>query len=290
MEPGIRPTNIDNARGRADLEATPERENPILRKIIVISGPSYSGKDILAEKLHERYNWPVEDGKGRFQRRTGIETGHMQRDIELHKKFDRFQARFFRKAKSQNAVVWQTRLGGIILAEERDRRARAILEFQKARQRGKTVREPGMIPAVSVLLWARKEVRVDRAYAVAMKEWERVTSGMTEGSELLIKPTKAEIEQRIDQRAKGDVGDWIPLHPDFVQEGKDPFDRRLTRQNGGLVYDYIIDTSDRNPDEVADELLRIAEDDGAIEYPVQEETIFDSEKIMGEPLPPRIAF
>src|SRR3989344_6624542 len=104
---------------RNDKLRSPERPRRKLVKTIVISGPSYSGKDTLAAVLGEKYGVKVEDGKEQFERRIGVETGHMKRNPQLHRRFDLFQASVFQKLTHEMAGIWQTRLGGIILAEER---------------------------------------------------------------------------------------------------------------------------------------------------------------------------
>jgi len=277
---------------RIDAEITPETENFILRKILVISGPSYTGKDIVAEILHDKHGWPIEDGREMFERRTGVETGHMRRDPSLHRRFDGLQAKFFRRATPDHACIWQTRLGGIILAEERDRRAKDIQKVQWANQRGADIPKLGVIPAVSVLLWARKDVRVERAYQVALRKWELDITDQPEGSELPIKPTKTDIESRLDARAKGDVLDWMPLHPKYLKHKRDPFDRKLSRENGGPVYDIFIDTSDLTPEQVAEAIVRESMSLGAIENPNKESSIPSFEansnsQSLGEPFSAR---
>lgn len=281
---------MPSAEREIDQTVNPERLGLKLVKVLVISGPSYSGKDMLADELSRRHGWPVEDGKGRFERRTGIETGHMRRSLDIHRRFDGFQAKFFRTATPSDAVIWQTRLGGIILAEERDRRARKIRENLWAKQRGEDRPELGMIPAVSVLLWARKDVRTERAYKDALLRWEQETAYLPEGAEKPAKPTKAEFEIRIDKRAEGDIENWAPLHPKYVRRGEDPFSRKLKRQHGGPVYDVFIDTSDMTLEEVTDAVELEIVKFGAIEFPNQEELIFDSESTgqhLGEPISPR---
>jgi cytidylate kinase len=273
---------------KIDSEITPERESLNLVKILVISGRSHTGKDITAEILHDNYGWPVEDGKSIFERRTGVETGHILRDPLIHKRFDRFQAKFFRTATPADATIWQTRLGGIILAEERDRRAKEIQKVQWAKQLGAEVHVPGLIPAVSVLIWARKEVRIDRAYGYAIKNWEEQMANPIEGSELPEKPTKSEIESKLDQRSRGDILDWMSLHPKYLRNGRDPFDRKLSRENGGPVYDIFIDTSDKTPEEVVAYLVNEAKKLGAVEEKNSEEVIYNGSEInnpiLGEPL------
>lgn len=229
----------------SDVLVSSESLKKRLVKTIVISGPSYSGKDTLAAVLGEKYGVKVEDGKEQFERRTGVETGHMKRKPEVHRRFDLFQSKIFRKLTGDMAGIWQTRLGGVILAEERDNRLRQrrkrIVENQWAMQRGEApLPSLADIPAVSVLVIANDETRLQRAYIAALRD--STESGNAPH-------TVVEIKRRMDERAQGDVTDWAPLHPKYVKSGQDPFDRNLKRQNGAPIYDIVINTSEMSVEE-----------------------------------------
>lgn len=251
---------------RTEPANSPERLRRKLVKTIVISGPSYSGKDTLAAALSERYGARIEDGKEQFERRTGVETGHMKKNPQLHRRFDLFQASVFQKLTSEMARIWQTRLGGVILAEERDRRLRErrrrLVEIAWDMQQGKTPKSPlNDIPAVSVLVIADIETRITRASQAAIED------AKTTGKPV---PTRDEIAARMNNRASGDIQDWAPLHPRYIKPGRDPFDRKLKRKNGAPVYDVVIDTSNMTVEEEVLFLEQELEKFGAFESVIRE--------------------
>ncbi len=277
-------------QAHSEQSTNPERLKLRLVKLLVISGPSHAGKDAATDELKRRHDWPVEDGKGRFGRKTGLETGHMQRSPETHRRFDGFQAKTFRTATPDDAMIWQTRLGGIILAKERDRRAKKIKENLWAIQRGENRPDIEPIPAVSVLLWARKEVRIERAFNAAILAWEEEVAKLPEWGEIPARPTKTDIKTRLEEREEGDIRDWAPLHKDYIELGKDPFSRTLQRKNGVPVYDVFIDTSDMSIVEVADAIEREVGKFGAYQssFEIQGTTQSQSYSISsGEPMSPR---
>lgn len=227
---------------------SPEKPRIKLVKWVIVSGDSYTGKDTLANELKARHGFIVDNGRDQFERRTGVETGHMIREQIKHIRFDGYQAKRFRKSTPGDARIWQTRVGGVILAEERDRRLRErrkrIVDINWAMQKGEIPLPPiEDIPAVSVLIVADRDKRIDRAHQAA------VIDAKSESKPI---PTREKIEVLMDERSKGDVGDWAPLHSRYIRVGDDPFRRDLRRPNGSPVYDIVIDTTKRNIQEAAD--------------------------------------
>lgn len=261
------PGNETVVSGTIDAPIAPEYEGLDLVKTIIIAGPSHSGKDRLMHILHEKYGWPLYDGTedGFVRRGESDEIGYKERDADSHKSFDEHQAEIFSGLDKPEAVmkIHQTRLGGIILAEERDKRAAQIEAITTRNlwlvQQGKNpLPVPQEIPAVSVLLWARKDVRETRAYRSAKRLWkEQVQKAMLEGGLAPTRPTRPEILARMNEKEARNVADWEPLHK-YVEVGKNPFSRTLSRENGGPVYDRFIDTSEMTPEEVAEELVKVA--------------------------------
>jgi hypothetical protein len=264
--------------GQIDKLPSPERPRLRLIKTVALPGPSNSGKDALARILHERHGWPVYDGTstGFKRRKNSPDQGPIKRSHDAHKEFDKKQGRAFDKL-SVNDIhqLHQTRLSGIILAERRDERSReigrAIRRNEWLRQQGRNpIPLPADIPAISVLLWARKEVRVERAFEQALAKWQeqqaRIAAGeVVEKHKVLPKPTKSAIEDHIEFRDRQDVLDWAPLHPKYIKPGDNPFNRMLKRPNGGPVYDAFLDNSELTLEETADAFEDILISFGAAE-------------------------
>jgi hypothetical protein len=261
-----------------DKLASPERPRLRLLKTVALPGPSNSGKDALARLLHERHGWPVYDGtsSGFKRRKNNPDQGHIKRSKDAHKEFDKKQGRAFDKLSADDThQLHQTRLSGIILAERRDERSReigrAIRKNEWLRQQGRPPHPlPSEIPAMSVLLWARKEVRIERAFEQALAKWQeqqaRIAAGeVVEKHKVLPKPTKSAIEDHIEFRDRQDVLDWAPLHPKYIKPGDNPFNRMLKRPNGGPVYDAFLDNSELTLEETADAFEDILISFGAAE-------------------------
>lgn len=265
-------------------QVVPEREKLDLVQTMVIAGPSNAGKTELIRILQERYGWPVFDGSNSGFQRRGEKTtlGPLKKSREKHEEFDAKQALNFRKLKPEDMhTLHQTRLGGIILAEEKDRRGKEIreirLENQWRAQKNKNPRTvPGQIPAISVLLWAKKDVRINRAYESKYREWEVDAEQATaEGKPLPPKPAKADIVSQMDRKEASDVMIWSRIHRRYVKRGGNPFSRTLARENGGPVYDRWIDTTNLNPEQVADEFVKIGLATSAVRFHVTDR--FDQE-------------
>lgn len=263
------------------IETPPIPEKPKIRllKTVAIAGASNTGKDDVVGILKSRHGLPVFDGSSsKFQRRgKSSAQDHIKRARKEHRRFDYEQGvNFDNLSEDSEQKLHQTRLGGIILAERKDKRSRLIGKTIRrnewlAQQRKPLEAIPQEIPAISIVLFARKEVRVQRAYNHRMAEYEdqqrRILSGekIADDEPILQKPTLDSIASDIDDRERKDVLDWAPGHRDYIREGEDPFRRTLKRPNGGPVYDFFIDTSDLTQEEVADRIEEIMLSSGAAE-------------------------
>ena len=240
------------ARAGADQQPTkeplqsPEIPRRRMKKFVVIAGPTYAGKSRLKKLIEERGGYYVENGIETFERRTGIETGHMNKSPESHRRFDGMQAKAFRKTtveelrNEETVGWWETRLGAIITAEEMDKRDRQItkrdIEIARARKTDQEPPEPiEQIPVVTVLITADLKTRVERAYKEARDQ------AMERGEPI---PTKSNIKRLVLERERANVADWEPNHPPYyIKKGKSPYHRNLIRPNGKPVYMIVIDNS-----------------------------------------------
>jgi hypothetical protein len=265
---------------------TAERDKLDLVKTIIISGPASSGKDSLERILRERYGWPVFESEDyNFERRgENKDQGPLEKDPSQHEDFDAKQARLFRNLKPEGVQkIHQTRLGGIILAQERDNRGREIgKKIRKNEWRAQNGKPPlpipPQIPAISVLLWARKDVRIERAFQSQVNQWTvDAQQALAQGKAIPPKPEKGKIQADMEEKEATDVLIWAPIHK-YVKAGENPFSRYLTRENGGPVYDRWIDTSDLTPEEVADKFVAIALGTGAARFHLKDGRTPDQEK------------
>lgn len=304
----------------------PERPRYELVWAIALAGPAGTGKDALAAELKRRHGWEVEDGSSYgFERRgTSSHQGYINRQSRDHLRFDTEQAKYFRElAPNSPKKILQTRLSHIILAEERDRRAKDIIENQRLRQTREDVPELGPIPAISVALEARRATRIDRAFKAAHEAWEdqqaRLAAGQSlrEGEKLIRRePTQHSVMQAMDHKERTTTDkNWAPIHPQYIRVGGNPFSHALKRPNGGRVIDLVIETDkkvgnkieNRTIEEIADEFEARLLKRGAIR-PVDPESpanqgpetgdlisrgvVFDLdpvEQVRGEPFSPRPA-
>lgn len=240
---------------RIDAEITPEKEKRIPAKTVLVAGESWDGKGILTKGLKELNNWTVYSGKDDFmelERRNGPESTRWRNSFGVQRIFDRYQLNRILQLKPEDAVLYETRLAGIIYAEAQDIRAEQYLRRQKERQTQPNLPKIEMIPAVSLLLYARLDVRVDRAYNISLINWETAMQNPEARLSAPPKPTKAEIKAQLLENQQKDIRVWSRLrqHKNYIWEGGNPFDPNLRRPNGGLVYDWKIDTSDLTPEEI----------------------------------------
>lgn len=252
---------------RAELNQQPNEslqtpEIPIrnMKKMVVLSGPSYAGKSVLSEYIEEKDGYVVEDGHATFTRRTGIEAGEMKKTPQAHKRFDGIQAKAFRTTTEEQLTAgeavgwWQTRLAGIIAAEVMDIREKQIdtrdLEIARAKRVGKEIPETiNTIPIVTVLITADLDVRVDRAHTEAVEE-------ALENDKPI--PSRTSVKELVLQRERKNVKDWSPNHPSrYVKQGASPYYRYKKRPNEQPVYMLVIDTSKhKSVKETYKELMR----------------------------------
>jgi hypothetical protein len=287
----------------------PEKPRYGLRKTAAFAGPAGVGKDAVVNLLKERHGWHVEDGSsyGFKRRRDSSEMGKLGHTQAEHREFDGAQAQYFRQltAESPKSIL-QTRLSGIILAEERDKRAVEIIKNRIKRQKTDDIAKIESIPAVSILLTATKPTRVARLFPQAHDAWmnqqERLGRGesLREDEKLIEKePTLASVERDMDAKER-EVTDleWAPIHKEYVKVGGNPFNPALERTNRDRIYDIVIPTDGLTIEEVADLVERrllsrgvifaIDEDpDPEPNEPEQEPSIMPTEAEMGEPIPMR---
>nr|AIA18989.1 Unknown Function [uncultured bacterium] len=157
------------------------------------------------------------------------------RDASIDQRFDMWQRKLIRKATRGMGRIFETRMFGINLAEERDERDEAISRRQNETrwrmQKGKTPRpEIPSIPAISILITTNKETRIDRAYQASLEANEP--------------ESKALIRTRMDERKANDMKNWAVVHPKYLGHGEDPFDPSLTRPDGTPVWDIVVPNPD----------------------------------------------
>ncbi len=249
------------SQSEAELATNPERDRLSLAKTVMISGPSWAGKGLLVEALHERHGWTVYNGKEEFMRRGGgSESSSLRNKLFKQKNFDADQLVKVQGLTVDETMLYETRLAAHILAEARDVIDQQI-HARRRRRQSSEMREPTRIPAISLLLWAEAEVRYERAYQAALSEWqnqqERLNNGegLREGEIILFKePNRGAVADSVRNRQEKDVLDWSRLkqHRDYIKVGRNPFSRTSVRPNGLLVFDWWIDTSDLTLDQVAD--------------------------------------
>lgn len=247
------------AASEITTESLPSPERPKLKLVrtAVISGPSYAGKDALVDILRARHGWPVFDGSEvKFERRGTNSITSIQRKRRDHIGFDRYQAKRFADLKPGDEMwLHQTRLGGIILAAERDRRSEKLVAQSWQMQTEDNPEPLGPIPARSILLWATKEVRENRAVNHAN------TLADKEGKP---RPTRAQVIADLERKQKSEVDSWAP-HYRTINIRPNPFSRHLRRKMGAPVYDRFINTSELTIEQVADEVEKVLKSLGAVE-------------------------
>jgi len=284
------PEKFLNQKSEAEISSSeilpsPERPRLRLKKSIALTGPESSGKGEVLKILKLRHGWKVFDGSeiGFKRKGTNPETGHIQRSKKQHKAMDKRQAKIFRNLNPDSEhLVDEAKLSGIIKAEQediRDNQIEKINEVNRPRiQKGRKdlVKAPDPIPAVTILLWANQETRVNRAYNDAINKYVAHFEKYLMQSELIMEgikipeddlvppppdnpPTKEMIEKHMKDRQYQDTVDWAQDHPDYVKVGKNPYSRYLERpKNRGYVYDRWIDTTNLTPEEVADKFEEFA--------------------------------
>jgi hypothetical protein len=226
---------------------SPERPRLRLLKVAVISGPSFSGKDSVMKILAERHGWHIYDGTEDGFSRRGDEAGTpIERPIEAHVSFDETQAEKFAKLRpGDEKWVHQTRLGGIILASEVDKRNEALGKQNWDMQQGEMPENPiEPIPAVSILLWTSKRVRLSRAVRHARELAKK------EGKPI---PKRESVIDEIRKKEADDTRSWRKRFGS-IKFDNNPFSRRLARKNGQPVYNRFVITDNLTVEQVADRI------------------------------------
>lgn len=278
-------TSTENA---ADILPSPERRLR-LTKVITISGPSFSGKDSVVRILAERHGWKVYDGtEDGFQRRREGSGEAIGRPRQEHISFDEGQARRFRELNSGDEMwIHQTRLGGIILAAEIDRRNTQLTSQENKMRDGSVPTEKiEQIPAVSILLWTSAKVRQNRAVQHAREKARR------DGTPI---PTRAHVLAEMKRKELNETKSWRKKYGS-VRIGRNPYSRDLRRRNNNAVYNRYIVTDDLTVEQVADRVEEMALQTGAAEIiqepqtpiemqPNTEVVLADESLEAGEPIP-----
>ena len=205
-----------------------------LEKAVIVSGDSHVGKQKITEELGKLLGLPVQRGQGEFSRRTSGAEERETRTVKTHRKFDSKQRRAFSHTTAGNAQIWETRLGGINLAEVRDQRDDAENRRKNLARIGKAPGTPlPEIPAISVLITADRKSRIRRTQKEA---WEK------EGRRI----SQEQAKDEMDARVKDNIDVWKQFHPSrYVSDTVDPFDSNLQRpHNRGPVYDIVISNND----------------------------------------------
>nr|AIA18297.1 Unknown Function [uncultured bacterium] len=203
--------------------------------ILGFSGESWTGKTRIAEAVGRRLGITPENGQEYFNRRTGMETGAIDRLPKVDLEFDHWQKNLLKKAIRGTGKILETRMLGINLAEERDHRDDLIAKRNNDNkwrmQKGKTPRpELPPIPAISILITSNKETRVERAYKAAMSAGEPTS--------------KTAIRASMEERKDVDMENWSVVHPYYLGNGEDPFDPTLKRPDGTPVWDIVVPNPD----------------------------------------------
>lgn len=242
------------------LETPPNPERPRLKliKVITISGPSFSGKDNVVDILKKRHGWEDYDGEEDGFQRRGTNSGEpIDRARQEHIDFDKKQAQRFADLRPGDEMwIHQTRLGGIILAAEIDRRNEELGKQEWDSQFGNLPTDRiDQIPAVSILLWTSKRVRLKRAVNHA-RDLAKAKSEPI--------PKKEQVVHEMRLKELDDTKSWRKRYG-TISIGDNPYSRRLQRKNGRPVYKRSIITDNLTLEQVADRVEEMALQLGAAE-------------------------
>lgn len=244
---------------QAESLPSPEKLRLKLKKVAVISGPSFSGKDSVVQILADRHGWSTYDGTiDDFKRRGKGPGTPIERERRAHIEFDNKQAKRFAELKPNDGMwIHQTRLGGIILASEIDKRNAELGRQNWKIQDGEMPENPVKpIPAVAILLWTSAKVREERAV-----EHERKLA-REEGRP---EPTRKHILADMRRKQLDDTRSWRRRFGS-INFGSNPFSRYLKRKNDQPVYNRFVITDHKTVEEIADNIEKLLIQLGAAEY------------------------
>lgn len=206
---------------------------------LTISGQSGTGKTSLSENLQHVLNVPQFFNTGELFRELideerGEEViGYQDRMVTLDKKLDTKQRQLLLSATPEHPLILEGRLAGIITNQLRQ----------------EAVRNDTQAPnIVTILLTAKSEIRYKR---ILQRQKLKDSS---------LSLTK--VRKLTHDREKQDRKQWGLLHPELKKI--DPFNPSNRLPDGEPMYDLIIDTNNKNSEEVLEEVLRRLEERGSI--------------------------
>lgn len=206
---------------------------------LVIAGEKGAGSSTLAKDRAGAYGIPeskllmvgeyirkkIEDDQGRKV------LGFVDRDPQIDYEIDSIVRNIVMRASRNNPHIVEAQLGGLI----------ALDTIKKAQSEG--ARPAG--PAIKVLVWARKEVRVKR---IQQRE-----GGMS----------LKDVRELTRNREEGDLDYWKSLYP--WMGNINPLEKGARDSEGKRIYDFEIDSSDLNVTQTSLELHDFLENLGLVE-------------------------
>lgn len=187
-----------------------------------------AGSSSLAEREAETFQIPLYKVGDLVRKKAGVterSTGFIKRRPSVDFAVDEGVRGIVRNANIQNPLIFEAQIGCLTALDEYRK-----LEFEGA---------PPNAPIVKVLIWATKEIRIDRLKAASDSKGEN--------------KSRAQIERETTDREKNDPVYWKSLYPDLVGEDN-PLEMGARDAQGKRIYDFEINSTDLTADEVQQEL------------------------------------
>jgi len=216
------------SHNQEQYESLPSKERYSFHcKAIAISGRPGAGVSSTARVLAEDLQINLYD-VGQIEFRTEIDLeiiDYLRRPLKQDKLADQHQKELLINATPDNPLLLVSRLAGIITNEAREENV------------------------VTLFLSCPRDIRYHR---ILEREKARGTTGLTLRT----------VGINTRHREQSDINQFKRVHPQI--EYSNPFDPNAKDENGNRIYKHVVSSAKNTSKEIADEIVRILIEDGAI--------------------------